>query len=89
MISAARRVKRKETRMDEVLRTNDPVLLSFGQVVLEGAGFRVVVLDANMSILDGSIAAIPRRLMLIDGDVEAARATLEAAIAEAERGEGA
>ncbi len=89
MISAARRVKRKETRMDEVLRTNDPVLLSFGQVVLEGAGFRVVVLDANMSILDGSIAAIPRRLMLIDGDVEAARATLDAAIAEAERGEGA
>ena len=75
--------------MDEVLRTNDPVLLSFGQVVLEGAGFRVVVLDANMSILDGSIAAIPRRLMLIDGDVEAARATLDAAIAEAERGEGA
>ena len=71
--------------MVELLRTNDAVLLSFAEAILGEAGFDPFVSDTNMSILDGSIAAIPRRLLVPSEQAEAARATLDAALAEAER----
>lgn len=58
--------------MQEVLRTNDPVLLSFVEAVLEDAGIAVVLADVNMSVLEGSIGVLPRRLLVGDGDAEAA-----------------
>lgn len=54
--------------MKELLRTNDQVRLSWLQALLAAAGIRAVVLDAHTSIIEGSIGAIPRRLMVDDAD---------------------
>jgi hypothetical protein len=50
----------------ELLRTNDAVLLSFATALLAEQGIEAVVLDSYTSILEGSIGAIPRRLMVSD-----------------------
>ena len=52
--------------MQELLRTNDLVYLSFVMHVLDEAEIGYVVLDTHMSALEGSIGAIPRRLMVED-----------------------
>jgi hypothetical protein len=62
--------------MKELLRTNDPVLLSWAEAVLAGAGIGSIVLDLHTSILEGSISAIPRRIMVDDTDHEAAHRLL-------------
>ncbi|MGE0005638.1 MAG: DUF2007 domain-containing protein [Parvibaculaceae bacterium] len=54
--------------MKEVLRTNDLVLLSYATHVLAEAGIEAVVFDAHTSAVEGSIGAIPRRLMVADED---------------------
>jgi uncharacterized protein (DUF1330 family) len=60
--------------MEELVRTNDPVLISFLESILEDAGIKHFVADGNMSILEGSLAMIPRRI-LVDGDqIQKARA---------------
>ena len=59
--------------MKELLRTNDPVLLSWLDVLLRDAGIESVVFDTHTSILEGSAGAIQRRLMVLDDDFEAAR----------------
>lgn len=68
--------------MKEILRTNDIVLISFVESLLKEARIEYLVLDQNMSVLDGSIGVLPRRL-LVDEDKEAAARTLfdEAGIA--------
>ncbi|MBO6758939.1 MAG: DUF2007 domain-containing protein [Roseibium sp.] len=53
--------------MEELLRTNDPVLISFLESILGEAGIEHFVADGNMSILEGSLAMIPRRI-LVDAD---------------------
>lgn len=65
--------------MQELLRTNDVIRLSFLRAVLEEAGIGTVVLDQHMSVLEGSAAAIPRRLMVAEEDLAAARALVAAA----------
>jgi len=60
----------------ELLRSNDPVLLSWVEALLAGARIETVLLDTHMSILDGSISAIPRRLMVGDDDYITARRLL-------------
>ena len=52
--------------MVELLRTNEPVLLSLMLARLEEEAIVAVVFDACMSILEGSAAAIPRRLMVAE-----------------------
>jgi hypothetical protein len=69
--------------MRELLRTNDPVTLSWIEALLREAGIGCVVLDAHTSILEGSIGAIPRRLMVPEADWQRARDLLaEAAPSE-------
>lgn len=53
--------------MEELLRTNDPVLLSYVSALLEGVSIDFMVADLNMSVLEGSIGALPRRV-LVDGE---------------------
>lgn len=65
--------------MVELLRTNDPVLLSYLPVLLGEAGVETFVLDAHTSIMEGSIGAIPRRVMVIDEDLAKARRVLDEA----------
>jgi uncharacterized protein (DUF1330 family) len=50
--------------MNELIRTNDPALISFVEALLTEAGIRYVVADGHMSVLDGSIGALPRRILI-------------------------
>ena len=59
--------------MKEVLRTNDPVLISWLRALLRDGGIETFVFDGYTSILEGSAGAIPRRLMVIDDDLDTAR----------------
>ncbi len=62
--------------MKEILRTNDVVLLSYLETLLNERGIYHVILDRNMSVLEGSIGALPRRVMVEDGQYDAARQLL-------------
>jgi len=68
--------------MKELVRTNDAVRLSWLQAVLAEADIEVVVLDLHTSNVEGSIGAIPRRLMVADADHFRASAALRNAEAE-------
>ena len=63
--------------MEEILRTNDPVTLSFAQSLLRDAGIEPFVMDAHTSAVEGSIGAIPRRLMVLSDDADTARRLLQ------------
>ncbi len=65
--------------MVELLRTNDPVRISWLRALLSDANIATVVLDNHTSIVEGSIGAIPRRLMVEDDDLTCARRVLDAA----------
>ncbi len=65
--------------MVELFRSNDPVLLSWAEAILAAEGIDAIVLDQFTSIVEGSIGAIPRRVMVIDADANRARQTLAAA----------
>lgn len=65
--------------MEELLRTNDPVLISFAVSLLEEAGIGHAVFDTNMSIADGSLGILPRRLMVDVDRIDRARHLLEEA----------
>ena len=62
--------------MREIVRTNDPVLISAIEALLQGAGIAHMVLDQNMSVLDGSIGMLPRRIVVDNDDVMRARRLL-------------
>lgn len=63
--------------MIELLRTNDPVILSYIQAVLGDAGIPTFLFDSNMSIMDGSIGVLPRRLMIHEDDTARVRGLLD------------
>lgn len=54
--------------MKELVRTNDPVLISWLTVALRDQAIEAVVLDTHTAILEGSIGAIQRRVMVADAD---------------------
>ncbi|MFU0506496.1 putative signal transducing protein [Pseudaminobacter sp. NGMCC 1.201702] len=62
--------------MIELMRTNDVVIISFVESLLRDAGIDVLVADQNMSVLDGSVGILPRRLLVSDDDADAARRIL-------------
>lgn len=66
--------------MIELIRTNDPVLLSFLQALCAEARIETLLLDQHTSIVEGSIGAIPRRLMVADKDAAEARRLLALAM---------
>jgi hypothetical protein len=59
------------------MRTNDAVLVSAVGALLDGAGINHLVLDQNMSVLEGSIGILPRRVLVADDQVKSARQLLE------------
>src|SRR5271155_2866300 len=75
---------RQEVRcsMREVLKTNDPILLNFAQALLADAGIETVVFDGHMSIMDGSMGFMPRRLMVSDDDLAQAQRVMKEAFPE-------
>lgn len=66
--------------MLEVLKTNDPVLLDFAQAVLRDAGIEAIVFDTHMSVMDGSLGILPRRIMVADADRQRAELALKEAL---------
>ena len=63
--------------MRELVRTNDVVLVSAIGALLDGAKIPHMVLDQNMSVLDGSLGILPRRVVVPEEDVPAARRLLQ------------
>jgi hypothetical protein len=59
-----------------VATSNDPVRLSFLTALLADAGIAAVILDLHTSMIEGSIGAIPRRLMVATDDESRARRVL-------------
>lgn len=62
--------------MRELIRTNNAVLVSAVEALLAGAAIKHLVLDQNMSIIEGSIGILPRRILVNDDDVAEARQLL-------------
>ncbi|MEM6727114.1 MAG: DUF2007 domain-containing protein [Pseudomonadota bacterium] len=62
--------------MRVLLRSNDPTVIAFAQALLQGEDIEVFTMDANMSVLEGSIGILPRRLMVADRDFFMAQAVL-------------
>lgn len=54
--------------MKELLRTNDPTAIALAKALLEGEGIDCFEMDVHMSVLEGSIGILPRRLMVRDRD---------------------
>jgi hypothetical protein len=67
----------------EILRTNDPVLLNYAQAVLAEAEIVAIVFDDHMSVMEGSLGVLPRRLMVADDDASRAEYELKHALADA------
>jgi len=65
--------------MEELLRTNDLVLISFVDALLREAGIDVWVADQNMSIIEGSLGVLQRRVMVPADRLEQARRLLREA----------
>ena len=62
--------------MRELVRTNDMVLVSAIGALLDGAQIRHMVLDQNMSVLEGSLGILPRRILVEEESLPAARRLL-------------
>jgi hypothetical protein len=63
--------------MKELLRTNNPTIIPWATALLQGEGIVAFEFDVHMSVLDGSIGILPRRLMVADRDLFLARAILK------------
>jgi hypothetical protein len=63
--------------MREIVRTNDAVLVSAIGALLDGANIQYLVLDQNMSVLEGSLGVLPRRILVAEGHELRARQLLQ------------
>jgi hypothetical protein len=60
----------------ELVRTNDAVLISAIEALLKGAGIPHLLADQNISVLEGSIGAFQRRILVGEDEIDAARELL-------------
>lgn len=65
--------------MRAIVISNDLVRLNFLMALLRDAGIASVLLDNHTSVIEGSIGAIPRRLMVSERDESRARRVLDEA----------
>jgi putative signal transducing protein len=78
-----------EDALRELVRTNDIVLVTAIEALLKGARIRHVVLDQNMSVLEGSLGILPRRILVAEEDARVARRVLtDAGLAHELRADG-
>lgn len=62
--------------MEELLRTTDPTLVPYAKALLDAEDIDCFVFDVNMSIMEGSLGILPRRLMVRREDLYRARTIL-------------
>lgn len=62
--------------MIELVRTNDAVLISYVEALLRDAGLEFLVADQNMSVLEGSLGVLPRRVLVAQDDLDEAKKLL-------------
>ncbi|NKN38517.1 DUF2007 domain-containing protein [Agrobacterium sp. a22-2] len=62
--------------MHELIRTNDPVLLSFAESLMKDAGIHCLIADQAMSIMEGSLGMLPRRFLVEESRLDEARTIL-------------
>jgi ethanolamine utilization protein EutP (predicted NTPase) len=62
--------------MIELIRTNDAVVISFVESLMRDADIGFLTADQNMSVLDGSIGILPRRILVEDDRIDEARRIL-------------
>lgn len=62
--------------METLIKSNDLILIGYVESLLRGAAIEHVVLDTNMSVLEGSVGAIPRRVVVHGDDFHRARVIL-------------
>ena len=67
--------------MVELVRSNDLVYLSWVEAILAGAGIGCALSDQYTSVIEGSIGAIPRRILVDSDDLIRARRVLAEAAA--------
>ena len=68
--------------MRELVRTNDIVLVSAVGALLDGANIHHLVLDQNMSVIEGSLGMLPRRILVhVDDNREARQILIDAGLA--------
>ena len=65
--------------MQEIVRSNDPVRLSWLCALLADGRIEGIILDSHTAVLEGSAGAIMQRLMVIDEDYDYALAILREA----------
>ena len=70
------RIGKGAPQLRELVRTNDIVLVSAVGALLDGARIHHLVLDQNMSVLEGSIGMLPRRILVHEDDHREARQIL-------------
>jgi putative signal transducing protein len=68
--------RKRSAKLRELVRTNDIVLVSAIGALLDGANIHHLVLDQNMSIIEGSLGVLPRRILVHDDDNRQARQLL-------------
>ncbi len=62
--------------MKELLRTTDPTVIAYATALLKGEGIDCFAIDVHMSVLEGSIGVLPRRMMVRDADLGRAERVL-------------
>jgi Putative prokaryotic signal transducing protein len=62
--------------MQELLKSNDLVLISYVMHLLAENGIEAVVFDEHMSAVEGSIGALPRRVMVENDEFERSKELL-------------
>jgi hypothetical protein len=63
----------------ELIRTNDAVAISFIEALFRDREIDHMVLDQHMSVLEGSLGVLPRRIMVVEDQENAARHLIRAA----------
>ena len=65
--------------MREILRSNDPVLINFVVVLLRDASLNPHLVDEHVSAIEGSIGALPRRVLIAADEVAQAKRVMQEA----------
>jgi len=63
--------------MKELIRSNDPIFICWLEAHLAAEGIEFMVLDTHASIINGSISAIPRRVMVDEDQYDQAMRLIE------------